>query len=215
MKAIVFDLDGTLVDSFEDIAEAANHALGLAGFPPLATEEVKRHVGRGLENLLRDLMPESPETEIANAVATVKTYYREHPVVHSKPYPGVLEALDSLGAQSHYRAVLSNKAHSIAARIAEILGLTPRMEEVWGHKEEFPLKPDPTSLFQILENARLAPSDCVVVGDADPDLQLARNAGVQFCAVTWGMTSREEWVLEKEDWLIDRPEELPHLLQTI
>jgi phosphoglycolate phosphatase len=215
LRAVVFDLDGTLVDSFEDIATAANHVLGLKGLPPFSTADVKRHVGRGLENLLRGLMPKAPEEEIAASVAFVKTYYRNYPVERSAPYPGVLETLDALGSLGHYRAVLSNKAHSIVTQIADILELSPRLEAVWGHKEDYPLKPDPTSLFRILESAHVSPSDCIVVGDAAPDLQLARNAGAQFCGVTWGMTSREEWVLKEEDWLIDRPEELPPLLQLV
>lgn len=208
MKIAVLDLDGTLVDSFEDIARAANHALTRLGRRAQPTPVIQRAVGNGLENLIRKFLPEAENETVAEAVALVREYYREHPADHSTTYPGILATLDRLGEIGVRRVILSNKVDDVVQSIVKILGLSERTDEVWGHRDGYPLKPDPTSLRTILENYGCVPKDCVVVGDAAPDANLARNAGARFCAVTWGMTARDGWELQPGEWVIDRPEEL-------
>src|SRR3990172_8002186 len=208
MKAVVFDLDGTLVDSFEDIARAANHSLASFGFPTHSTGMVKQRVGRGLENLMRSLLPQGADGVLEDAVREVKRYYADHPTDYSTTYPGVHDLLDRLGEQGVLRIVLSNKADLLVRKIAVNLGLSERMEEIHGHREDFPLKPDPSSLNWILRRYNVSPSECLVVGDHLPDLELARNAGTRFCAVTYGIMSRAEWEKAGVRWIVDSPAQL-------
>jgi phosphoglycolate phosphatase len=208
LKIVIMDLDGTLVDSFEDIAAAANYALEQLDRKRRSTAEIRRHVGHGLVNLLRGLMPDSGPEGIEQAVAYVKEYYGEHPADYAVLYPGVCEALDALGEAGIIRGVLSNKMDFLVQKIADRLDLRPRVEEVWGLREGYPLKPNPQSLLDILESRGISPEECLVVGDASPDLDLARSAGARFCGVTWGTTTRENWSLQADDFLIDRMEEV-------
>ncbi|NUN97720.1 MAG: HAD hydrolase-like protein [Candidatus Omnitrophica bacterium] len=193
MKLAVFDLDGTLVDSFADIAAAVNHVLALLGRPALATERVRQSVGRGLENLLREILPEDLQAELPRAVAQMKSYYMDHPVDRSTLYHGVNEVLDALGEKGVIRAVLSNKADPVVGRICDLLGLSERLELALGHQPGAGLKPDPAPLLGILEQFGLPPSECLVVGDGLPDWELAGAAGSPFCAVSYGIVPRERW----------------------
>lgn len=193
IRLVVFDLDGTLVDSFEDIAAAANFALTDLGLAPLSTSEIKSHVGRGLENLLRGLLPLERLGEVARALELTKAYYAKHPADFSTVYPGGEAVLENLGRLGVVRGVLSNKADLLVQAIVASLNLENLLEEVWGHRTPFPLKPDPASLLDILDRRGLVPDQCLVVGDGLPDMELAANAGAQFLAVNYGIVTRGQW----------------------
>lgn len=212
IKAVVFDFDGTLVDSFEDIARAANHSLATLGFPTYPVDQVKKRVGRGLENLMRSLLPPDSNGILDEAVRELRRYYADHPSDYSTTYPGVHELLDWIGEQNLLRVVLSNKTDPFVQTISSNLELSSRMEEIHGHREEFPLKPDPASLIWILSRHGIAPEDSLMVGDHLPDLELSRNAGTQFCAVTYGILSRAEWEEAGVKWIVDSAGELQELL---
>jgi len=212
IKAVVFDFDGTLVDSFEDIARAANHSLEVLGFPTYSLEQVKRCVGRGLENLMRSLLPPGSNGILEEAVRELRRYYADHPFDYSTVYPGVSELLDWLGEHHLLRAVLSNKTDPFVQIICENLGLSTRMEEIHGHRDEFPLKPDPASLNWILSRHGISPCDTLMVGDHLPDLELSQRAGTQFCAVTYGILSREQWEQTGVQWIVDSAAGLQVLL---
>jgi phosphoglycolate phosphatase len=208
LRLVAFDLDGTLVDSFEDIAQAANHALASLGFPTHPTAFVKQHVGRGLQNLLGNLVPSGEIGSVPTLLKTMRAYYSEHPTDYSTLYPGALSLLDHLGVQGIIRVILSNKADPLVQQIAVNLELATRVEVILGHREEFPLKPDPTSLRWILDKDELQPSDCLLVGDGYPDWELSQNAGILFCAVTYGLVARHDWELAGVNWIVDSLEEL-------
>ncbi|MCL4735797.1 MAG: HAD family hydrolase [Candidatus Omnitrophica bacterium] len=209
MKIVVFDLDGTLVDSFEDIACAANHALKTFGFSTHSTAAVKAQVGCGLKNLIRNLLPIPDHPLLPQVVDEVKHYYSRHPTDFSCLYPGALEVLEDLGRKDIIRAVLSNKADPLVQQIAANLNLASHLEAIVGHREGHPLKPDPASLLEILESFSLRPSDCLLVGDGRPDFELAEKSGVAFCAATYGIVPQSVWAELGVTRTIDR---LPDLL---
>lgn len=185
-RIAVFDLDGTLVDSLEDLHASVNHALGSLGLPRRNLEEVRGYVGEGARVLLERAV--APEVHLADeALALWRPHYEAHLLDRTRPYPGIPELL---AGATRGLAVLTNKPGAMARRILDGLGLLPRFAEVVGG-DEAPRKPDPAGLLGIVARAGADPRDAVLVGDSLVDAATARAAGVPFVAVTWGLTPRE------------------------
>ncbi len=207
IKLAIFDLDGTLVDSVDDLAEAVNHALGRVGLPPRSRDEVRSFVGNGARVLLeRALGPRRDKLE--EALAAWRAHYQDHLLDHTRPYPGVAEALARAGRTL---AVLTNKPGPMARRILEGLGILGRFVAVVGGGET-PPKPDPAGVRAILERVGARPEDAIFVGDSLVDLATARNAGLTFVGVGWGLVPRAELVGGGAVHLVDRAEELERWL---
>jgi len=214
-QAIIYDLDGTLVDSFKDIATAANCGLASCGKEPLTLEEWISLVGFGIRNLFRwalaggkdeDGNPIGPEPEdemIDKAITAMRAYYAEHPVVYSKPYPSVMEVLAEFAALGIKQGVLSNKPDDLAKQTVEKLDLDKNLEIVLGDTPDFPPKPDPTSLKHLLERFGVDGDSALMVGDADADFCTARGAGIPICLVTYGSRSKDFLAPLNPDWLLD------------
>jgi phosphoglycolate phosphatase len=202
-RLAIFDLDGTLVDSVEDLTAAVNHGLALAGLPSRSRDEVRRFIGDGARVLLeRAVGPRRDKLE--EALAGWREHYTAHLLQHTRPYPGVAEALAGAGRTL---AVQTNKPGPMARRILEGLGLLSRFAVVLGGGEA-PAKPDPTGARTILEQVGARPEDTLFVGDSLVDLATARNAGLAFVGVTWGLVSRAELSRAGAADLVDRAEEL-------
>lgn len=184
---VVFDLDGTLVDSLDDLHASVNHALRVVGLPPRSREEIHGFVGEGVRLLLaRAVAPHDHLVE--PALAAWGPHYEAHCVDRTRPYPGV-EAL--LAGAGRALAVNTNKPGALARRILDGLGLLPRFAAVVGG-DEAPRKPDPTGLREIMARVGATPDETVFVGDSRIDVAVARAAGVPMIAVTWGYGSRAE-----------------------
>ena len=184
---VVFDLDGTLVDSLDDLHASVNHALRVVGLPPRSREEIHGFVGEGVRLLLaRAVAPHDHLVE--PALAAWGPHYEAHCVDRTRPYPGV-EAL--LAGAGRALAVNTNKPGALARRILAGLGLLPRFAAVVGG-DEAPRKPDPTGLREIMARVGATPDETVFVGDSRIDVAVARAAGVPMIAVTWGYGSRAE-----------------------
>ena len=195
-QLIVLDLDGTLVDTFDDIAAAANHALQLLGRAPLSVAEVKREVGHGGRNLMKGLLgPGATDAEIETGFQAWREYYGQHPADHARLYPGVMETLQTLHARGIRLVALSNKLHALTDAVARHVGLDTVLDRVQGEDLGRPRKPDPALLFE--QMATVGVSDIarvLVVGDGDADMMVARNAGVPAIGVSYGVTPRERLV---------------------
>jgi phosphoglycolate phosphatase len=199
----IFDLDGTLVDSVDDIAAAVNHGLATVGLPPRSREEIRGFIGDGARMLLlRALGPRSDLFE--PAMAGWRAHYEAHLLDRTLPYPGLPEVL--AGARRKL-AVLTNKPGPMARRVLEGLGLAPLFSAVVGGGDA-PPKPDPTGARALLDRFGVRPEDAVLVGDSAVDAETARNAGMEFVAVTWGLVPREELVRAGAVTLVDSPEHL-------
>lgn len=186
-RLAVFDLDGTLVDSLDDLVASVNHALVSVGLPPRTRAEVAGFVGEGARRLLERAV--APRADLLDpALAAWAAHYDAHCLDRTRAYPGIPEAL---AGAARRLAVLTNKPGPVARRILAGLGLLDRFAEVVGGGEA-PRKPDPAGLLGILSRAGAAPADAVLVGDSRIDVATGLAAGVRVVAVTWGFGNRAE-----------------------
>lgn len=209
---MLYDLDGTLIDSFEDIARALNHGLEQCGLAPHSIERVKTFVGDGIVRLVeRALEPRNREL-LDEVLPLVRRYYAEHPAATARTYPRVVETVTSLRKRGLGQVIVTNKPHPIALQSCDRLGLTPLFDAVQGEAPGRPLKPDPEVARAFMREFGVQPSQCLMVGDGKADAELARAAGLRFVGCAWGMTPREKLAALGADPLIDGIEDLLGLL---
>lgn len=208
-RAVIFDLDGTLIDSLDDIAEALVGALHETGLPPVSRDVVRGWIGDGAKNLcLRAVR--GREDLLDDVFVRFSARYRAKPVHHTRLYPGVPELLDELTAKGRVMGVLSNKPHDLTRVITEqLLGVWP-FAAIAGHRPGQPLKPDPEAALVMAMELGVEPHECAVVGDSPMDIGCARGAEMRAIGVTWGLRDRSE--LAGADALIDNPADLLALL---
>lgn len=191
--AVLFDLDGTLLDTFEDLFNAINHMLREYGYPERAPREVRRFLGNGAADLVHRSMPEGVDGETENRFfEEYKVYYNEHSQIFTKPYDGVLEVLRTLRAHGVKTAVVSNKPDLTVGGLCEkyFEGL---VDLAVGDRADLERKPSPDPIFYAMK--RLGCDGAVYVGDSEVDVEAARNAGLPCVTVTWGFRDRD--VLEE------------------
>lgn len=194
IKLVIFDLDGTLLDTLEDIADSCNHALNECGFPSRTLEEYRRFVGRGIMNLFRSALPEGHKDE--DTVLKVKDafvpYYNIHKDDKTRPYPGTEELLDALTANGIMLAVASNKYQEATEELVRKHFGRYDFPCVLGQREGKPIKPDAGIIIEAMEQCKAEPDEVVYCGDSDVDMLTGKNAGVKTIGVTWGFRTREE-----------------------
>jgi phosphoglycolate phosphatase len=192
LRAAIFDLDGTLVDSLADIAAAMNHSLTQHGLPLHSIDEYRHFVGEGVMVLVRRALPADREELHASVLAAYRAYYAEHLFDQTYVFPGIPGVLSQLAAENVRLAVLSNKADAFTRRLVE--GLLPGVPftSIYGERSGVPRKPDPTAALAVAAELGVAPGDCAFVGDTAVDMNTARNAGMYSIGVTWGFRSPEE-----------------------
>ena len=181
---ILFDLDGTLLDTLDDLADAVNHTLTEFGYPVRSREEVRRFVGNGARRLIEQAVPDNGDVE--DALEVFQKYYREHCQIKTKPYDGILEALEVLG-RKYPLAIVSNKPDAAVKTLCPqyFPGIYARGESV-----DCPRKPAPDMVFKAME--AIGVERCIYVGDSEVDVLTAKNAGVPCLSVLWGFRDREE-----------------------
>lgn len=211
-RLVIYDLDGTLVDSFEDIRQAANRALAKHGLPTHPIEAIKRFVGDGAPKLIeRCLGPEKLDL-FDDVFAAFIDFYKNHPAGTVTPYPGVPEALQVIHKAGIAQAVLTNKLQPVAEETCESLGLTQWLDGIWGDDQKTPHKPDPTMMHRLLDHFGLTPECCVMVGDGRPDCEVAQAVAMPVVGVSWGMHPRKAIESFEPTAIIDAMELLPTLL---
>jgi phosphoglycolate phosphatase len=184
---LIFDLDGTLIDSKQDLANAVNAARRHMGLAPIEDERVYSYVGTGAPTLIRRAMgPEASEETVQAALDFFLAYYKDHMLDHTALYPGVREALDAFLAGGLKMSVLTNKPVRFSQLLVEGLGLGGHFFRVYGGNSFEQKKPDPTGVYKLLEEAGAKAGRALMVGDSDVDILTARNAGILACGVTYG-----------------------------
>jgi phosphoglycolate phosphatase len=210
VRLLIFDLDGTLIDSKDDLVHSVNAVRRRLGLQALPEETVASYVGRGVVVLMRRALGDgASETEVAQAVEFFLEYYRYHMLVHTVPYPGVREALECLKPRS--MAVLTNKPVKFSQAILAGLGLDHYFTQVYGGNSFASKKPDPVGILTLMREANAEAQGTMMVGDSDTDVLTGRNAGVWTCGVTYGLAP-ETLTTSPPDFLLDDLRELPKLL---
>ena len=217
IKLVIFDLDGTLLDTIEDIAEASNRVYGSRGLAPFSLDEMKTLVGEGAEELVRKAFAarglRAPSTD--EMAAIIKDYRREYECCwrdHSRPYPGIPELLDELARRGLKTAVLSNKAQIFTAVMTDALLPAHRFDIIRGALPGVPLKPDPAAALAIAAELGVPASACAFVGDTTIDMRTARAAGMFAVGALWGFRTAEELTESGADVLIAAPADFLRLL---
>jgi len=210
VRLLIFDLDGTLIDSKLDLALSVNAMRAQMGREPLAHERIATYVGQGVSHLIqRSLGNDASEENIARGLAFFLDYYREHMLDHTVPYPGVREALEELRA--YPMAVLTNKPVRFSQLILDGLGVAHYFAFVYGGNSFARKKPDPVGVVKLMSDLKASPEETLLVGDSDTDVLTGRNAGVKTCGVTYGFGAH---TLKDAppDFVINDLRELPALL---
>ena len=193
-KLIIFDLDGTLLNTIADLAQSTNHALQALGYPTHPESPYNFMVGNGINKLFERALPEGEKSE-ENVLRVRKEfvpYYDVHNADKSRPYPGIPELLEQLQEKGMILAVASNKYQSATVKLISHYFPNIRFTAVFGQREGVNVKPDPTVVHDILDITRISREDVLYVGDSGVDMQTAANAGVTACGVTWGFRPRTE-----------------------
>lgn len=197
MKCVVFDLDGTLVDTILDIRSAINYALSAFEASAISKEECMRYVGHGLRNALTNAAIDHKaklvdEEDFSHMYLIMMEYYKRHSLVYSKPYDGIKELLESLRSNEVKLAILSNKRDELVKDIVYKLFGNDIFDIVQGQSDYMPLKPDPKALYKIIDDLGISKSDILYIGDSEVDYKTAMNADVAYMIVSYGFRSEDE-----------------------
>jgi len=189
---VVFDLDGTLLDTLDDLAAAVNDALSRNGYPPCSREEVRHLIGNGIASTIRRAVPQGTSDERCKAVLSdFKAYYLMNLNVHTRPFTGIPDLLDALSTAGVRVAVNSNKVDSAVQALCDA-HFGPQVALALGERNGIPKKPSPEGVERIMEQLGAAPAETLYVGDGEADILTARNAQIDCAWVSWGYRSAQE-----------------------
>jgi len=212
---VIFDLDGTLIDAFEDITLAANFVRQRNHLPDLTIDQVKKHVGHGARYLVEGVLDSTDTGFIDDNLAALVTFYENLNDSTAKVYDGVIDTLDALHSAGVRTAVASNKPHTVSVRVVEELGLKPYFDNVRGEAADIRRKPAPDVLLRLMQDADMTPGRTLMVGDTEIDIQAAHAAGAKVAAVTYGQHTAEHLRKYNPDFLLGAMSDLiPVVLQT-
>ena len=199
-RLIIYDLDGTLVDTLEDIAQATNHMLRTMEKPPLDRDTVRRSVGRGLRDLVKGCMRSDDPTLLDEGTRVWWDDYGLHLAHHSRLYPGVRDLLERF--KGRQQAVLTNKPNPFSRQLLEILGVAGYFREIIGPDEPHPKKPDPAAVRAMMERAGVTAEETLLIGDSPVDIQTGRNAGIFAVVLSHGLADEAELRAAQPDLVV-------------
>lgn len=207
-RAVLFDLDGTLLDTLADIAHAANAVLAAGGFPTHEPADYRRFIGDGVPVLFRKALPEDQGDRVDDCVEAFREFYGRAWDVRTRPYPGIPELLDELTGRGLILGVLSNKPDDFTRLYAEKYLSRWPFNAVRGARERVPRKPDPAAAWEVAAELGVATSEILYLGDSGVDMETARRAGMWGLGASWGFRPVEELHEAGARAVIDHPSEL-------
>lgn len=210
-KAAIFDMDGTLVDTLEDLCDSVNDMLAIYKFPQRTIEEVKNFVGNGAKKLLERALPEDKNSDknfLENALATYDKCYSQNLLKKSKPYEGIMDFLKNLQSKKIPLGICTNKQNFAAQIIAEKILSPIKFEKVIGDEKGKPRKPNPTRALEIAKSFGVAPAEVAYFGDTAVDMNTANNAGFLAVGVTWGFRPEGELKESGAKIIVHHPHEI-------
>ena len=211
-EAVLFDLDGTLADSVEDVAASANHVRCAFDLDPLPLETLRGYVGDGIRVLMQRTLERDDPADLDRAIGIWKPHYEVHGLDHTRPYPGIEELLRLAVARGLRLGVVSNKLESLSVVMLEGLGWGPMFPVVVGGDSTRKRKPDPEPLLLAMERLGVSPGRTLMVGDSPNDIRAARAAGCASCGVLWGIGAEAAVRAAQPDHLARVPAEVAALL---
>ncbi len=212
VSLFLFDFDGVVADTAEDLADAVAETQIHYGMEPMATEEILSFVGFGASFLIRSSMAGLEEEKLDEALAYYRAYYKEHAVVKTTLYPGVRETLQRIRAAGGVSCIISNKPEPITRKMVVELDIAEYFLEVIGPESLKHMKPDPEGLVDCMKKAGRGPKETIMIGDSYTDIQAGRAAGTLTCGVLYGIGDRQKLLDEQADFYVDN---LIHLLEKL
>ncbi len=211
-KAIIFDLDGTLLDTLEDLKDSMNHALNSCGYESITLNQARSYVGNGVQRFLELSLPQGKDNKDFNeCLKLFKTHYSGNMENKTKPYEGVLELLQQIKSRGHKTAIVSNKFDDAVKQICPKY-FNGYIDVAIGESEKVMKKPAPDSVYIALKELGCEKSHACYVGDSDVDANTAMNADIEFIGVSWGFRDKELLYLLGATKVIDNPEQLLELI---
>lgn len=204
----IFDLDGTLLDTLQDLANAVNHAMREMKYPERTVDEVRRFIGNGIRMLIKRAAPQGISVEdYEKTLAVFTAYYLDHISDFTKPYDGIAEVIKTLKSKGCKVAVVSNKADEAAKKVVKDY-FGDIFDMVVGKMDRFPSKPEPDSVLYVIETLGADKDKCIYSGDSEVDVQTAHNAGLPCVGVTWGNRDVSELIAAGAEYIVEKPNEI-------
>lgn len=213
-KAVIFDLDGTLLDTISDISDSVNETLKRYGYQTFSEQDYKHFVGRGVNELIHTVIREAKiDVSEFDRIKTgyIEAYARRN-AAKTKPYPGIIELLKALKVRGIRLCILSNKPHFQTVDVVATYFSEIAWDAIYGKRPEFPIKPDPTSLMHMLTELNLKKSDVLYVGDTNTDMETARNGGLMSIGVLWGFRTLQELLEAGAGYIVNQPKDILNII---
>ncbi len=209
---ILFDLDGTLLDSLEDMKDSVNYVMGRLGFPEHTLEEIRGFIGNGIRKLIERSVPAGTDDETCEkALEMYRAYYNDHCMIKTRPYEGISELLRQLKSEGRRLAIVSNK-NAEAVEMMRLHYFRGIIDVAFGQKDSVPKKPDPAMVSAALKELKAPPERAVYVGDSEVDIQTAVNSGLDCITCLWGFRSEEFLIEHGAETIVHSTEELREAL---
>ena len=214
IKGIIFDLDGTLLDTLEDIADSANEALVASGFEPHPLNEYRFFVGNGVENLVKMMLPKDTQQQVIDRVIDgFQQAYNRNYANKCQPYPGIMSLIDELIKRGYKMGVCSNKPDAFTQVMVDLYFKNVDFVAVSGERKDLPRKPNAAMVHFILDKMDLGTDECLFIGDSDVDVKTANNAGLKSVGVEWGFRPIQELIDANVTYTVSHPKEILDLLE--